>query len=200
MASIVEKLWKQNLISPPKHMKRNIQYEVIMGSIAYGCNEDNSDMDIYGFSIPYKNIIFPHLTGHIQGFGTHPPKFEQYSEHHIKTENVEYDLSIYNIIKYFQLIMENNPNMIDSLFVPQRCILHCTNIGNHVREHRKSFLHKGCWPKFKGYSFSSLNKMKNKNIFKYFKFCEEHEIDIDLSIEEIENEIKRRKNKSINRK
>ena len=58
--------------------------------------------------------------------------------------------------------MENNPNMIDSLFVPRRCILHSTQVGEHIRESRKEFLHKGSWHKFKGYAYSQVHKMNTK--------------------------------------
>jgi predicted nucleotidyltransferase len=74
----------------------------------------------------------------------------------------KYDFAIYSIIKYFQLCMNNNPNMIDSLFVPRRCILHSTQVGEHVREHRRDFLHKGAWHKFKGYAYSTVHKMNIK--------------------------------------
>lgn len=82
-------------------------------------------LDVYGFCIPGKEIIFPHLGGYIHGFGKQRKEFWQYQQHHIEDKeiNKEYDLSIYNIVKYFQLCMENNPNMVDSLFVPQFCIL-----------------------------------------------------------------------------
>jgi predicted nucleotidyltransferase len=142
-----------------------IQYEVLMGSVAYGVSNDTSDMDVYGFSIPPKEMVFPHLAGEIQGFGRQKKKFEQYQQHHVYRQDnkKEYDLSIYSIVKYFQLCMDNNPNMIDSLFVPQRCVLYCSKIGNMVRERRRDFLHKGSWHKFKGYSFSQVNKMKTKN-------------------------------------
>ena len=59
--------------------------------------------------------------------------------------------------------MENNPNLIDSLFVPHRCILHITRIGTMVRDNRKLFLHRGSWYKFKGYSYSQMHKMDIKN-------------------------------------
>jgi predicted nucleotidyltransferase len=110
-------------------------------------------------------MVFPHLAGEIQGFGRQKKKFEQYQQHHVYRQDnkKEYDLSIYSIVKYFQLCMDNNPNMIDSLFVPQRCVLYCSKIGNMVRERRRDFLHKGSWHKFKGYSFSQVNKMKTKN-------------------------------------
>ena len=140
------------------------QYEVMMGSISYGIAIDTSDVDIYGFCIPSKDIIFPHLSGEIQGFGRQIQRFDQFQAHHVydKDSKKEYDISIYNIIKYFQLVMDNNPNMIDSLFVPQRCVLHCSQIGDLVRQNRKLFLHKGIFHKLKGYAYSQLHKMRIK--------------------------------------
>jgi len=169
LASTVEILTDKRLISPPKWLLQNIMYETVMGSVAYGVSADTSDMDIYGFCIPMKEMIFPHLSGEILGFGRQKNRFEQYQQHHIHDKSVaggkgrDYDITIYNIIKYFQLCMENNPNMIDSLFTRQEWVLHISKIGNMVRENRKIFLHKGAWHKFKGYAYSQLHKMKSKN-------------------------------------
>lgn len=154
---------KQLLLSPPSFLSDNIHYETMMGSIAYGVSDDSSDIDIYGFCIPPKDTIFPHLKGEIIGFGKQKNRFEQFQQHHIKDGNKEYDISIYGIVKYFSLCMENNPNMIDSLFTPERCVLHCTAVGNLVRENRRIFLHKGSWHKFKGYAHSQLHKMRSQN-------------------------------------
>jgi predicted nucleotidyltransferase len=163
--SYTKTLADKDLIRPPEYVKSQIQYEVMMGSVAYGVSSDTSDIDIYGFCIPNKELIFPHLAGQIDGFGRQIQKFEQYQQHHVKDldSQKEYDITIYNIVKYFHLCMENNPNMIDSLFVPRRCILHTTQIGDLVRENRRMFLHKGSWFKFKGYAFSQIHKMKSKN-------------------------------------
>ena len=179
MSSYVQQLDKQNLISPPKWLPNSVQYEVIMGSLAYGVSNDNSDMDIYGFCIPHKDSVFPHLKGEIRGFGSQTDVFGQWQQHHIMSQDgtQEYDFAIYNIIKYFQLCMENNPNMIDSLFVPQRCIVHSTRIGNLVRDNRHLFLHKGAWHKFKGYSYSQLNKMQGKALKKFVDWCKKYDID-----------------------
>lgn len=137
-----------------------------MGSYAYGVATGTSDMDIYGVCIPAKDEIFPHLRGEIIGFGTQKRRFEQYQEscfdanHRVAGISRQYDFSVYNIVKYFSLCMENNPNMLDSLFVPRNCITHTTQIGEMIREKRHIFLHKGLWHKFKGYSYSQLNKAK----------------------------------------
>src|SRR5262249_39952567 len=47
-------------------------------------------------------------------------------------------------------------------FTPATCVLHSTRIGNLVRENRGVFLHRGAWPKFKGYAYSQLHKLTIK--------------------------------------
>ena len=164
MASIVHRLAKKALCSPPTWLPDNIHYETQMGSVAYGVSSDDSDIDVYGFCIPKKDVIFPHLQGEILGFGRQVKRFDQWQEHHIldKDSGKEYDCSIYNIVKYFQLVMENNPNMIDSLFTPDRCVLHITKIGTMVRENRKLFLCKKAWHTFKGYAYDQAHKANLK--------------------------------------
>jgi uncharacterized protein len=165
MSSVVKNLAERGLIRPPAYAK-DTQYETIMGSYAYGVSSDMSDTDVYAFCIPSKEVIFPHHSGNIIGFDKENidyETFEQFQQHHIKLHDREYDISIYNIVKYFSLCMDNNPNMIDSLFTPERCILHMTKIGSLVRSNRTIFLHKGSFHRFKGYAFAQLSKAENKN-------------------------------------
>ncbi len=160
MSSRVQLTTQKGLIHPPKWLPANVHYEVITGSTAYAVSSDTSDMDIYGFCIPPKEQIFPHLKGEIPGFGAQLQRFEQFQQHHVKDGEQEYDFTIYSIVKYFQLCMENNPNMVDTLFVPQRCVLFCSKIGQLVRDNRKLFLHKGSYHKFRGYMFAQMHKVK----------------------------------------
>lgn len=164
MSSVVQRLTKKGLIRPPKFVESNVCYETIMGSFAYGCSSDTSDVDIYGFCIPPKEIVFPHLAGVIHGFDKQVQKFDQYQQHHVKEkDNKQYDLSIYSIVRYFRLCADCNPNVIDSLFTPIHCVLFSNQIGDMVRSNRKMFLHKGAWFKFKGYAYSQLHKLDTKN-------------------------------------
>lgn len=170
--NLIERLHSKGLIKPPPFVVGGTQYLVISGSVAYGVSGETSDMDIYGWTIPPKDVIFPHLAGVILGFGQQIQRFDQWQQHHIieKDTQKEYDISIYNIVRFFQLVMENNPNMIDSLFVRENCILHQTKIAQHVRDNRKLFLHKGSWYKFKGYAYSQMHKMGIRRLsFKYRK-------------------------------
>jgi uncharacterized protein len=163
--SIVQELVRQNIAHPPAWLPDNVHYETIMGSVAYGVSADTSDLDVYGFAIPPKDELFPHLRGEIIGFGSHKHRFAQYQEHHLHDPSAlaghgrTHDLTIYNIVDYFQLVMKNNPNLIDSLFTADTCVLHITRIGQMVREQRKSFLHKGAWHTFKGYAYQQITKM-----------------------------------------
>lgn len=183
---VIERLHSLNLIKPPSFILGGTQYLTIMGSMAYAVSSDSSDMDLYGFAIPPKDMIFPHLRGEIPGFGNQIQKFEQFQQHRIidKEARKEYDLNIYNIIKYFQLVMDNNPNMIDSLFTDQTCVLKATKLANHVRDNRRLFLHKGSWHKFKGYAYSQMHKMKIKepdeNSVRY-KSVMEHGYDVKFA-------------------
>jgi uncharacterized protein len=166
--STLDRLAGKGLVKPPRWLPANVMYETIMGSVAYGVSGDTSDMDVYGWAIPPKEDVFPHLRGEVAGFGTPRPRFEQFEAHHVVDPDAlggggrSHDLTIYSIVKFFQLAMENNPNIIDSLFTPASCVLHCTAVGTLVRERRRLFLHKGCWPKFKGYAYAQLHKIATK--------------------------------------
>lgn len=161
MSSKVVHLQALGLINSPGFLKANLHYEVMMGSVAYGVTSDTSDIDLYGFCIPPKDVVFPHLRGEIDGFGTQKKRFEQYQQHHVVDESAkkEYDLSIYSIVKYFSLCMDNNPNMVDSLFVPTNCVTHITKVGQMVRDNRRMFLHKGYFHRARGFAYSQLNKL-----------------------------------------
>lgn len=168
MPATLSRLVSKNIAKPPSGIDQLLQYEVAMGSFAYGVDSDTSDYDVYGWAIPPKDQIFPHLAGHIHGFGPPFKTFETYQQHHMVDPSEkagagrEYDYTVHSIVKYFNLTMANNPNMVDSLFVPQRCILYMTPIGQMVREKRHLFLTKRSWHTFKGYAYQQLHKLRIK--------------------------------------
>lgn len=168
MASTIEKLTKRGLINPPSDVKSNTMYETIVGSVAYGVSDDLSDFDVNGFFIPAADRLFPHLRGHMLGFDVDARAPKAFQEHHIWDESAgngkgrEYDLNIYPITVYIRLLMENNPNIIDTLYTPEECVLHSTTISDMVRDRRDLFLHKLSWSRYKGYAFQQLKKMQAK--------------------------------------
>src|SRR5207302_9796696 len=104
--SILQRLTDRGLIKPPRWLPGNVQYETVMGSVAYGVSSDASDVDVYGWAIPPREDIFPHLRGELPGFGRRARRFEQFQEHHVRDPDAlaghgrSYDLTIFGIVKF----------------------------------------------------------------------------------------------------
>lgn len=165
--SVVGKLERLGLLTGAPDWALQPEYEVIMGSMAYGVSGNSSDIDLYAVCIPPKESVFPHLNGMVPGFAPQPEQPHVWQRHHIKTEEgskfeKEYDVASYNIVSFFRLAAENNPNIIDSLFVPDRCVVNQTDIGKHIRQNRRLFLHKGAYAKFKGYAYSQMKQIATR--------------------------------------
>ena len=198
----IQELEKMGLINPPSWLSTNMVYLGITGSTAYGCASENSksDFDCYGITIPKKCDIWTHLPprNEIPGFGRQIQRFEQWQSHAIFSKNEnggkgrEYDFQVFSIVKFFQLALENNPNILDVLWLPQDCILYINSIGQMIRENRKLFLHKGLWHKFKGYAYSSLHKAKTKEhqgVKEIISFEINHNIPRHITMDDVLNEI-----------
>jgi len=158
-----QKFIEQKLIAPPSFIKTNMVYEAIVGSRGYGINNPDSDYDLAGIVIPSKSIVFPNSVGIIEGFGTEQKKFDQFRSEKVNYADKEFELTIYNIVRFCDLIYNGNPNIIEILFVSQECITHITGVGNILRDNRKLFLHKGLYHKFINYAKSQLHKMSSPN-------------------------------------
>lgn len=155
----------QELDKPKFFETVGYSYLTTMGSRAYGTETPESDYDFYGFTVPPLEIIFPHLNGYIQGFGRTYSPFEQYQQQHVSHPVYgEVDFSIYNIVKYFHLVMLGNPNMVDSLFVNDESILFMDEVGKLVRDNRKLFLSQKMYHTFKGMAYSHLSRIKSGHI------------------------------------
>ena len=149
---IIKNLYAKKLITPPIWLPDSLIMEVKGGSYAYGCqDEDSSDIDLYGICIPPHEIVFPDYSKFIPGFGSPSPRFDQYQQQHIVGN---YDISVYNIVKFFHLCMGNNPNIVDILFSPDHCFTYLSSVGRLLIENKHLFLSKKCIITFKGYAIS----------------------------------------------
>lgn len=162
--SIIQKLDRKGLLKGAPACVLTPELEIIGGSTSYGVTGDSSDVDVVSVCIPPKEQVFPHLNGRVPGFGPQPAIFQNWQRHHIKTDEgsageKEYDITSYSITEFFRLAADNNPNIIDALFVPDRCVTQKTDVGTVMRDNRKLFLHKGSYQKFKGYAYSQMKKI-----------------------------------------
>ena len=78
----------------------NVTFLTYHGSKAYGTETESSDLDLYGFTIPPAKFINPFSVGYIPYFDDEYPKFNQVVEC-----SDELDVQIYNVVKFFKLVM-----------------------------------------------------------------------------------------------
>jgi predicted nucleotidyltransferase len=126
---------------------------VIAGSHSYGTNTPESDMDFRGVCIPpIENLL---------GLDN---KFEQY-------ETKDPDSVIYSLKKFVRLALQNNPNILDALFVDDEHVVYANEYGRELRELKYSFLSKRVFHTYGGYAHSRLKNLteKGKNPIGYKK-------------------------------
>lgn len=123
-----------------------------------------SQIGIFTDFVSPVSYVFPHTSGYIHGFDE-ISNFLSWQQHHVQdpSQSLVYDFQIFNIVHYFRLLADGNPNMIDSIFTPDECVVRTSQIANLVRLNRKLFLTKKLYLKFKGYSYSQMKKLRDKN-------------------------------------
>lgn len=124
-------------------VEQNTIFSTIVGSVAYGTNTPESDMDVRGIA------IIPDLKYYF-GYLDH---FEQFED------NVE-DLVIYDIRKAFKLISDANPNMLDLIYTPERFHKKVHPIFEKVLDNKDKFLSKKARFTYTGYAFAQLKRIK----------------------------------------
>lgn len=124
------------------------------GSIAHGTYVPSSDKE---FGIDDKDIMgicIPELDAYL-GFG----KFEQK-----EVKYKEWDSVIYEIRKYFRLLLKANPNVMSLLWLPRELYIKRTAIGNNIIDNRDLFVSKQAYHSFNGYAYGQFKRMT------HFKF------------------------------
>lgn len=127
-----------------------------VGSHLYGTNLPTSDEDFAG--------IFIADLEYYLGFG----KVEEVDLSKVSKDEVgkntadAIDYKLFEIRKFFRLAMENNPNVIEQVFVQGKHIVYPHPLGSRVFQLAPLFPWKGCYDKFKGYAKSQKHKMHLK--------------------------------------
>lgn len=127
--------------------------EIKTGSWLYGLNTPSSDIDYQGIFLPDKK--------HILGFN----RIEEIDlSIKNKLENGKnskdaIDRKFYEFRKYVKLAMENNPNILEMIFVNKENIIFCNEVGRELLSIAEMFPHKGLKERFCGYAISQKKKM-----------------------------------------
>lgn len=125
-----------------EEVENNCIFLSVVGSRAYGVNREDSDYDQAGVMISPSRYFY--------GLD----KMDQFRNF------PGVDKVIYDIRKAVRLISDNNPNMLDLLFVPERCILKIEPEWKIFMENRDLFVSKKCRHTYSGYSFAQLRRIE----------------------------------------
>jgi len=120
----------------------NIIFECISGSRAYGLDTATSDTDIRGVFIA--------------------PKEQFYGLHYIDQVNDETnDVVYYELKKFINLLLKNNPNILELLNMPEECVLYKDPLFDLIK--KDYFLSKLCKNTFANYAFTQIKKARGLN-------------------------------------
>lgn len=121
-------------------------YQYIRGSHAYGLNVETSDVDTGGV----------YITDNKRLLGLRSNYCEQISDE--KNDNVWYEVG-----RFLELLLNSNPNMLEALFVPERCILYKHPVMDIILENRYKFLSKKAFNSLTSYGIEQIRKARGLN-------------------------------------
>ncbi|MFA5298144.1 MAG: nucleotidyltransferase domain-containing protein [Lutibacter sp.] len=116
-----------------------------VGSISHGTAGDViDDVDISG--------IFISPESHYLGLTP--------IDHIVRVDVAEkYDFALFELRKYFRLLIANNPNVLSLLWIPENMYFTKNDWGKLLLENKKMFLSKKLYKTFGGYAYSQLQRM-----------------------------------------
>lgn len=119
-----------------------------VGSIAHGTYVPKNDPD----SIDDKDIMGV-CVGPIESyFGL--GHFEQK-----QVQMGEWDSVVYEIRKFFRLLLKQNPNVIGLLYLKKENYIHISDAGQMIIDNKNLFVSKQAYRSFTGYAYSQLHRM-----------------------------------------
>lgn len=148
-------------------MLNNLMLESIVGSHAYGCNNEDSDYDIIGIVLPKLEHLIPQNYGFILGFDQ-IPKFERKElkgkEKRVIIGKQEVEAEWISLIEFFvQAGLKGSPNLMEILFVKKNFVTVGTKMGHYLRDNRRKFLSMKTYHSFRGYASSQMHRIRQRN-------------------------------------
>lgn len=127
-------------------IKDNLVCEVLTGSQAYGTSLPTSDRDTRGiFAAPEICIRTPF-----------------YPVKEVEDKSKE-DTKFYELTNFMKLLVDQNPNILELLWVDEEDVLFSTPTYEHLRANRGNLLSSKLAHTFSGYAISQLKRIKGHN-------------------------------------
>lgn len=132
--------------TPPQMLQSNMIVSHYAGSLAYGTNLPTSDTDIRGIFVADENYLRnPWLNS---------------GEISIPEQD---DTKYYELTKFMILVAEQNPNIIESLWIDERHVIQSSDAYVFLRSQRDHLLSSKMFFTYSGYAHSQLKRIKGHN-------------------------------------
>jgi len=130
----------------------------IGGSRAYGMNTSESDTDLVGVAIAPIGFY----TGFLHNF--EQKRNDPYCKTFLRDEDMNAEQKVesvvYDLLKFFKLCADCNPNIIEIVWTPDECIRFTTPLADQLRANRELFLSKKARYTFCGYAYAQLKRIE----------------------------------------
>lgn len=134
---------------------------VIVGSNLYGTNTPDSDEDYMGIFMPDEDYVVGLKRIDESDLSLKSKKKDG------RNDKDAVDDKFYEFRQFVNLALQNNPNVLEVLFVPDQVIKFTNELGLELLSHADLFPHRGAINRFLNYAYSQKHKMivKTENYF-----------------------------------
>lgn len=127
--------------------ENRLLYEYIRGSKAYGTCLESSDEDHGGIYMETEKELL----------GSWLPSGQIQQE----ISDDKHDVVWYKFGRFMELLRKSNPNILESIFIPDNCVIYEHPIITELKKSRDIFITKNCFKPFIGYSIQQLKKARS---------------------------------------
>lgn len=153
--SAIDKLQLDRDTKEQKMSQDNCIFLARVGSTMYGTNTKKSDDDYTGIFIPNKEY---------SGLGIKNIEQVQYRTNSVSSGKrntaEDRDCTLYALKKYVQLAMNNNPNILELFFAPEKCVLKTSPIWKKICDNKHLFLSLKIFHSFRGYAHAQKKRLE----------------------------------------
>lgn len=139
--------FNKNILEEKNPLFNFPEFICLAGSYSYGMETEISDVDISGVFISKIDNYF--------GF----KKIEQIQI--ARLDGTGEKDTVFELHKFIDLAVENNPNIIEKLYLEKESIFHCSPYFQKIIDNRHLFLSRKARYSFSGYAFSQLKRISS---------------------------------------
>jgi predicted nucleotidyltransferase len=133
--------------------EKNKILEFMVGSKLYGTDTETSDTDYSGVFMPHEDMVYGFERAEEVDLSVKSKRKDG------KNDENAVDKILYELRKFVRLAMDNNPNVLEQMFVNKENLVYSNYWGEELLRNAELFPHRGLAVKYKAYAFSQKHKM-----------------------------------------